>query len=43
MVKILLNLQGKIQSDTADALAIALSHAHTGPIKARLEAAKNRN
>lgn len=41
MVKILLNLQGKIQSDTADALAIALSHAHTGAIKARLDAAKN--
>jgi crossover junction endodeoxyribonuclease RuvC len=42
MVKILLNLQGKIQSDTADALAIALSHAHTGPIKARLVAAQKK-
>lgn len=36
MVKVLLNLQGKIQSDTADALAIALCHAHTRDIKARL-------
>lgn len=42
MVKILLNLQGKIQSDTADALAIALSHAHTGVIKARLAAAQKK-
>lgn len=39
MVKILLNLQGKIQSDTADGLAIALSHAHVGSTKARLQAA----
>ncbi|RTZ67151.1 MAG: crossover junction endodeoxyribonuclease RuvC [Aquificaceae bacterium] len=42
MVKILLNLQGKIQADTADGLAIALSHAHTGALKARLEVAKRR-
>lgn len=28
MVKILLNLQGKIQADAADALAVALTHAH---------------
>jgi len=39
MVKILLNLQGKIQADTADGLAIALSHAHVGSTKARLQAA----
>ncbi len=39
MVKILLNLQGKIQADTADGLAIALSHAHVGATKARLQAA----
>jgi crossover junction endodeoxyribonuclease RuvC len=39
MVKILLNLQGKIQADTADGLAIALSHAHVGVTKARLQAA----
>lgn len=28
MVKIILNIQGKIQADAADALAIALTHAH---------------
>ena len=39
MVKLLLNLQGKIQEDTADGLAIALSHAHIGASKARLQAA----
>lgn len=38
MVKILLNLQGKIQSDTADGLAIALSHAHRQTFKKRMEA-----
>jgi len=37
MVKLLLNLQGKIQEDTADGLAIALSHAHVGATKARLQ------
>lgn len=42
MVKLLLNLQGKIQSDTADGLAIALSHAHVGATKARLQAAYNK-
>ncbi len=39
MVKLLLNLQGKIQEDTADGLAIALSHAHVGATKARLQKA----
>jgi len=39
MVKILLNLQGKIQADTADGLAIALSHAHVGATKMRIQAA----
>jgi len=39
MVKILLNLQGKIQADTADGLAIALSHAHVGSTKSRLQEA----
>ena len=39
MVKLLLNLQGKIQSDTADGLAIALSHAHVGATKSRLQEA----
>lgn len=28
MVKVILNLQGKVQSDAGDALAIALTHAH---------------
>jgi crossover junction endodeoxyribonuclease RuvC len=39
MVKLLLNLQGKIQADTADGLAIALCHAHVGATKSRLEEA----
>jgi len=43
MVKLLLNLQGKIQEDTADGLAIALSHAHVGAIKARLQKALAEN
>ena len=43
MVKLLLNLQGKIQSDTADGLAIALSHAHVGATKARLQKALEKN
>lgn len=43
MVKLLLNLQGKIQEDTADGLAIALSHAHVGATKARLQQALAKN
>jgi len=39
MVKLLLNLQGKIQEDTADGLAIALSHAHVGATKSRFQEA----
>jgi crossover junction endodeoxyribonuclease RuvC len=39
MVKLLLNLSGKIQSDTADGLAIALSHAHVGATKIRIQQA----
>ncbi len=39
MVKLLLNLSGKLQSDTADGLAIALSHAHVGSTKVRLQEA----
>ena len=30
MVKILLNLQNSIQEDEADALAVAITHAHLG-------------
>jgi crossover junction endodeoxyribonuclease RuvC len=37
MVKILLNLQGKLQADAADALAIALCHAHIGALNKRLK------
>lgn len=37
MVKVLLNLQGKLQADAADALAVALCHAHVGALKARLK------
>jgi crossover junction endodeoxyribonuclease RuvC len=40
MVKVLLNLQGKLQADAADALAVALCHAHVGALKARLRDAK---
>lgn len=36
MVKVLLNLQGKVQSDAADALAIGLCHIH------HLQSARNR-
>lgn len=43
MVKLLLNLQGKIQADTADGLAIALSHAHVGATKVRIEEALLKN
>jgi len=43
MVKILLNLQGKIQADTADGLAIALSHAHVGATKVRIQEALLKN
>ena len=39
MVKLLLNLQGKIQEDTADGLAIALSHAHVGATNVRVQEA----
>ena len=36
MVKILLNLSGKLQIDTSDALAVALSHAHNGAYNAKI-------
>lgn len=36
MVKILLNLQGKLQADSADALAVALCHAHTSHLNNRI-------
>jgi len=37
MVKILLNLQGKLQADAADALAVALCHAHVAALNTRLK------
>ena len=36
MVKILLNLSGKLQVDTSDGLAIALCHAHNGAYKTKI-------
>ena len=42
MVKILLNLSGKIQIDTSDALAVALSHAHNGAYNAKIAKALGR-
>lgn len=36
MVKVLLNLQGKLQADSADALAVALCHAHTSHLQQRV-------
>ncbi|WP_425605468.1 crossover junction endodeoxyribonuclease RuvC [Pseudoxanthomonas putridarboris] len=36
MVGIMLNLQGKLQSDAADALAVAITHAHVRATAARL-------
>lgn len=36
MVKVLLGLQGRLQADTADALAVALCHAHTSHLRRRI-------
>ncbi|MDE2196281.1 MAG: crossover junction endodeoxyribonuclease RuvC [Gammaproteobacteria bacterium] len=36
MVKILLGLRGQLQVDSADALAVAICHAHSRGLKARL-------
>ena len=36
MVRVLLGLHGRLQADAADALAIAISHAHTQSSSARL-------
>ena len=41
MVKYLLNLHGKLQADAADALAIALCHAHTSHLKMRIATAQS--
>ena len=39
MVKVLLNLQGKLQADAADALAVALCHAHISHLNSRIASA----
>ncbi|HET7922420.1 MAG TPA: crossover junction endodeoxyribonuclease RuvC [Gammaproteobacteria bacterium] len=36
MMRILLGLRGKLQADSADALAVAVCHAHSRELKARL-------
>lgn len=41
MVKILLNLQGQLQIDSSDALAVALCHAHTSHLNNRIAKAAN--
>ncbi|MDE2091015.1 MAG: crossover junction endodeoxyribonuclease RuvC [Gammaproteobacteria bacterium] len=38
MVKILLSLQGRMQADSADALAVAICHAHSRGLRLRLAA-----
>lgn len=40
MVKVLLGLQGNIQADAADALGVALCHAHTGNTISRIPGAR---
>lgn len=40
MVKILLGLQGRLQTDSADALAVAICHAHSRALRLRLAAAQ---
>ncbi|MEZ5479544.1 MAG: crossover junction endodeoxyribonuclease RuvC [Thiolinea sp.] len=39
MVKVLLNLQGRLQTDSADALAVALCHAHVSHLNRRIASA----
>ena len=40
MVKILLGLQGRMQADSADALAVAICHAHGSRLRRRLREAR---
>lgn len=42
MIKLLLNLKSKQQADQADALAVAISHAHAGHINNKLGAIASR-
>ncbi|MGH8307078.1 MAG: crossover junction endodeoxyribonuclease RuvC [Gammaproteobacteria bacterium] len=39
MVKLLLGLQGRLQADSADALAVAICHAHSRTLRAQLAGA----
>lgn len=39
MIKVLLNLQGKMQADTADALAVAICHANFSHLTSRIAGA----
>jgi crossover junction endodeoxyribonuclease RuvC len=39
MMRLLLGLQGELQADSADALAVAVCHAHSRGLRARLAAA----
>jgi crossover junction endodeoxyribonuclease RuvC len=41
MVGMMLGLQGKLQADAADALAVAITHAHVGSTARRLGVAAN--
>ncbi len=36
MVKLLLGLEGRLQSDAADALAVAICHAHAGNLRGKM-------
>jgi crossover junction endodeoxyribonuclease RuvC len=38
MMRVLLGLKGELQADSADALAIAICHAHSRGLKAELAA-----
>ena len=42
MIRVLLNLQGKLQADTADALAVAVCHANTSHLSNRIAGASRR-
>lgn len=39
MVKYLLNLHGKLQADSADALAVAICHSHASHLNNRIQQA----
>jgi crossover junction endodeoxyribonuclease RuvC len=39
MIRLLLSLKGELQADSADALAVAVCHAHSRGLRTRLAAA----